>query len=116
MKEQIIEIINNMTGSELIELNNRYCQEFGYENDIYYNDEEFFNIFFERKPMEVARAIYYGDYRFMDDFVTFNGYGNLVTFSSIDTDRLVDLVETMAENIAEKIEEFEDIIRLTDED
>jgi len=47
MKDQIIDVIETMTSAELLELNNRYCQEFGYENEIYYNDEEFFNIFFE---------------------------------------------------------------------
>ncbi len=112
MKDQIIDVIETMTSAELLELNNRYCQEFGYENEIYYNDEEFFNTFFEGKPMEVARSTYYGDYRFMDDFVTFNGYGNLVSFSSIDTDNLVDSISTMAENIAERIEQFNDLLNI----
>lgn len=41
------------------------------------NDEEFFNTFFYNNPMELARAIYYGDYEFWHDYVRFNGYGNL---------------------------------------
>lgn len=117
MKEQIIEIINNMTSDQLVELNNKYCQELNYDSDeIYFNDEEFFNTFFESNPMEVARAISYGDYNFSHDYVIFNGYGNLETFNRMDTDRLVEAVETMAEEIAERIEDFEDVIRLTDED
>jgi hypothetical protein len=112
MKEKIIDVIETMTSAELLELNNRYCSEFGYENDIYYNDEKFFNTFFEGRPMEVARSIHYGDYRFMDDFVTFNGYGNLVTFNSIDNDNLVDSIITMAENIAERIEKFNDLLNI----
>jgi hypothetical protein len=116
MKDQINEIINNMTGSELIELNNRYCEVFDYRDDeIYNNDEEFFEIFFT-DAMQAVRAVSFGDYRYHDDYVIFNGYGNLETFNQMNTDRLVDLVETMAEYIADKIEEFEDIIRLTDED
>lgn len=45
------------------------------------NDEEFFNIFFYNKPDEAVRAAFYGDYRYMDDYVQFNGYGNLVSVS-----------------------------------
>ena len=41
------------------------------------NDEEFFNTFFRNDPMEAVRASYYGDYNYCDDYVKFNGYGNL---------------------------------------
>lgn len=41
------------------------------------NDEEFYNSFFLDNPMELARAIYYGDYEYWHDYVRFNGYGNL---------------------------------------
>ena len=117
MKDQIIEIINNMTSDQLVELNNKYCQELNYDSgEIYINDEDFFNTFFGDNPMEVARSTFYGDYNFSHDYVIFNGYGNLVTFNYMDTDRLVDSVETMAEEIADRIEDFEDVIRLTDED
>lgn len=117
MKEQIIEIINNMTSDQLVELNNKYCEELNYsDSDIYNNDEDFFNTFFRNEPMEVVRATFYGDYDFTHDYVIFNGYGNLETFNYMDTDRLVDSVERMAEEIADRIEDFEDIIRLTDED
>ncbi len=45
------------------------------------NDEEFFNIFFNNNPDEAVRATFYGDYRYTDDYVQFNGYGNLVSVS-----------------------------------
>ena len=49
---------------------------------VYYeNNEEFFNLFFENNPNEAVRAVYYGDYRYMDDYVQFNGYGNLTSAS-----------------------------------
>ena len=115
MEDQIIEIIEKMTSAELFELNNRYCQVFNYcHGEIYNHDEEFFEIFFTN-AMDAIRAVSFGDYRYNDDYVIFNGYGNLETFNRMDTDRLVEFVETMAQYIAEKIEEFEDIIRLTDE-
>ena len=45
------------------------------------NDEEFFNTFFYNNPMEAVRASYYGDYNYCDDYVRFNGYGNLESFN-----------------------------------
>lgn len=53
--------------------------------EYYENDEEFFNMFFEGKqPMEIARATYYGNYNFMDDYVHFNAYGNLDSCSEYE--------------------------------
>ena len=43
------------------------------------NDDEFYQSFFLDNPMELARAIYYGDYNYCHDYVRFNGYGNLET-------------------------------------
>ena len=43
------------------------------------NNEEFYNSFFLDNPMELARAIYYGNYEYCHDYVKFNGYGNLET-------------------------------------
>ena len=43
--------------------------------DVYENDEEFFNIFFEGKPAALERAIYYGDFNYNDNYIKFNGYG-----------------------------------------
>lgn len=41
------------------------------------NDEDFFNTYYYNNPMEVARAIFYGDYHYCDDYVCINVYGNL---------------------------------------
>lgn len=68
--------------------------------DYQYNDEEFFNVFFEGKPMEAVRAAIYGDYRYTDDYVKFNGYGNLVSVSEYD----------MEEELKENIEEIMDAL------
>lgn len=51
--------------------------------DYQINDEEFFEIYFESKD-EVARAICYGDYNYMDDYVHFNAYGNLESASEYE--------------------------------
>lgn len=48
------------------------------------NDEDFFETYFEGKPMEAVRAVSFGEYKYNDEYVMFNGYGNLETFNSID--------------------------------
>ena len=66
--------------------------------DVYENDEEFFNMFFEGRPAEVARAIYYGDFNYNDEYIKFNGYGNLESFSEYEYEELLE------ENIEEIID------------
>jgi hypothetical protein len=93
--QQIIDIINDMTETDLICLNAEYCEACNYvDHDIYNNDEQFFEDHFSGNIMEVVRAISYGDYDYHHDYVIFNGYGNL------------ERVETMAEYIAENLHEF----------
>ena len=45
--------------------------------DYNYNDEEFFDVYFGINTMDAVRAVCYGDYKFEDEFVKFNAYGNL---------------------------------------
>ena len=80
--------------------------------EVYENDEDFFNMFFENKPAEVARVIYYGDFNYNDNYVKFNGYGNLESFSEYGYEKL------LKENIEEIIEcliEYVESISIYDE-
>ena len=65
--------------------------------EVYENDEEFFDMFFEGRPAEVARAIFYGDYNYNDEYVKFNAYENLESLSEYDYEELLN------ENIEEVI-------------
>ena len=68
--------------------------------EVYENDEEFFNMFFEGKPAELARAIYYGDFNYNDEYIKFNGYGNLETFSEYEYEELLEEnIEEITENL-----------------
>lgn len=50
-------------------------------------DNEFFDIYFENNPYEAARATYFGNIQnWNDDYIRFNGYGNLETTHRIDYD------------------------------
>jgi hypothetical protein len=52
-----------------------------------YNDEDFFNIFFNSKPYEVARAVSFGSYNYNDEYVRFDVYNNLESFDQFDVER-----------------------------
>lgn len=68
---------------DIIQYYNEYLETKDYYDDIlYYNDEDFFNTYFYNNPMEVARSTFYGDYRYCDDYVRFNGCGNLESLDS----------------------------------
>lgn len=62
---------------------------------------------------DAIRAVYYGDYRYVDDYVVFNGYGNLESFSGyclkdhVDID---DLASYLEENDFLK-EEYHDYLK-----
>ena len=75
---------------------------------VYENDEEFFRMFFEGiTPMEVARATYYGDYKYMDEYVRFNAYGNLESLSEFQYEQ--ELKDNIEEIIDELMENYNNI-------
>ena len=67
---------------------------------VYENDEEFFGMFFSNNPMELARAIYYGDYKYNDEYVRFDVYGNLESLDDFEYE------EELKDNIEEILDEL----------
>lgn len=105
-KQQVIDIINEMDCSDLVQLNNEYCEAInGMDSNIYSNDNDFLEDYFNTKA-DLARAITYGDFRYMDNWVRFDGYGNLESFNYMSQDQLCELVEVIAEYICENPSEF----------
>ena len=88
--KRTIEEINSLNGS--------------FENLRFYeNDEDFFNEFFCNSPAEAVRASYYGDYKYMDEYVRFDGYGNLESMDKYEMiqkmqDYIDDVIESIIEN------------------
>ena len=86
--------------------------------DVYENDEEFFDIFFKGRPAEVARAIYYGDFNYNDEYIKFNAYGKLKTLSEYDYEELlkenveevIDCLIEYVEHISIDNEELDDLL------
>ena len=113
--ELFVEGYENCELSSKIEIHNIYIRETnggcGYE--IESNDEDFFNTFFEGKPMEAVRASYYGDFRYNDDWVWFNTYGNLESGDNEEEIPLCD-AEEMAEWYIDNYEELDHIKEMGD--
>ena len=81
--------LNNLDTAQLIDEYNNYLIESNRVDDyIYENDEYFFNENFENS-MESVRATFYGDYRYMDDYVQFNVYGNLNSYQEYEVRELI---------------------------
>ena len=80
----IIDYLVNLKDDELLDLWNEYCSEEDMDSYIYYNDEYFFGEYFPNNVAEAVRAVCYGDYRYRDTYVVFNGYGNLETSDRLD--------------------------------
>ena len=114
--EAIINQINGLNESDLVALNNAYCESCNIDGYIYSNDEEFFTLFYPNAGdgLKVAQAVFYGDYNYSHDWVTFNGYGNLQSYLYIDENALCELVSVIAEYIAENPHEFSHILDLSD--
>lgn len=81
--EFITEYLEELEEDELLEEWNEYCSNECMDNYIYYNDEYFLDEYFE-KPSDAVRAVYYGNFNYMDTYIQFNGYANLDTSSYLD--------------------------------
>lgn len=86
------------------------------------NDKDFFDTYFYQNPDEAVRAVCYGDYKYTDEFVKFNAYGNLESCGSYELEeelkdnieeiieRLIDLYDNLyiSDKLKEKIEEYKE--------
>lgn len=105
--EAITDYLNELNNADLVAIHNEYCQSCNYsDNEIYSNDEEFFNTYFDGKVLEAVRAVSFGEYRYQDEYVIFNGYGNLETFNNPENH--VD-ISAIAEDILENEGNYSDI-------
>lgn len=72
----------------------------------YENDEYFFRARYNDDMMSTVRAVCFGHYNYMDDYVRVNAYGNLDSKSSYDyKSELMDNQEEIVERYAEMLED-----------
>lgn len=99
LKELIMNGVDEKTLLEMVDYINWYN---GYFDNlrVSYNDEDFFNTYFYNNPMEAVRSVSFGSYNFNDEYVRFNGYGNLETLDEYD------LYRELRENKEDIIDEY----------
>lgn len=74
---------------------------------VFENDEEFFNTFFNNRPMEAVRSALYGRYNYNDEYVKFDGYENL---ESLDQWEYEELVKTHVDEVIEQFQNYKEYI------
>ena len=63
--------------------------------------------------LEIARAIYYGDYNYNDDYVRINAYGNLESYTEDEMiEKMKDSIDEIVKNL---IEEHDGYLYLSDD-
>ena len=97
--EYITDIENFDMTFNLVNVLNSYDGSFP-EIEYFYNDEEFFDIFFGINTVDAVRAVCYGDYKFEDEFVKYNECGHLESANKYE---IMNEYEFYKEEIADKL-------------
>lgn len=112
--EQFKEKFNDLSTNEKVSIYNEYQLEHGDPDDMLNSfDEDFFNTYFEGKPMDAVRAAYFGEIHWDDEYIRFNGYGNLESVSSFSVD---EIIEDEIEEIFNHSDTWEDYIEEDEEE
>lgn len=117
MNDKLIEIFKecweNCTSDTKVGIHNIYAREKCPDDEIFLNDEDFFNTYFEGKPFEAVRSAYFGHYEYSHNYVWFNGYANLDSSDYIE-DMPIESTETLAEWFIENYDELDYIQDMSD--
>ena len=79
--------------------------------DFYVNDEDFIENMFQTKS-DAVRAVYFGDYHYADDFVKFNGYGNLESYSEY---QVIEEMKSYIDDIIDRLFELKNYININND-
>lgn len=111
-KDKIKQALKNLSPEDKIELHNlRSSEEKRGEDNIYPNDEDFFNTFYSNDVFGAVQRAVYGDYNPHHDYVTFDGYANLKSFETFDLDKYISDDE-IAEFLNENEQYIEDYLEI----
>ena len=75
----------------------------------YENDDEFFDAY----PSEVIRATHLGNYNFNDNYVKFNGHGNVVSFNE---EEINEEIKNSIDDIVNCLIEYHNYITINNKD
>ena len=80
--EKVDEIIDSFSENDAFNAWNSYCYENDIDSSVYYNNGDFWDIYFN-KPSDVIEALYYGSVEYRDKYIYFDSYGNVESFNDI---------------------------------
>lgn len=81
-REKLIEYIDGMSVDKKLALHNTYCDAANCMDDCIYTMGDMEEVLDGVDKWELVRMIRFGDFNFMKDFWSFNGYGNLVSYNA----------------------------------
>ena len=101
--KKFLEAWNDLDRSDKIACFNEYAREYRSDDELFEFDEDFFNTFFADNPTEAVRSCFFGNIQnWSDEYIRFDGYGNLVSMSEWEA-------EEWADDYKDEIYECEDI-------
>lgn len=97
-------IVKNASDLDNSQLRDMVSQVNSYDSslenlEVYENDDDFFNTYFNNNVIEAVRAVSFGEYNYSDEYVKFNAYGDLASLSEYEYN---ELLEEYADEIAER--------------
>ncbi|OIQ22044.1 MAG: hypothetical protein BM557_01305 [Flavobacterium sp. MedPE-SWcel] len=99
---EYVELIDDLEDVNWVYLNNEYCNNTGVDNYIYEFTDDFFDTHFFDNPTNAAMAASFGKINWSDDYIEFNGYGNLESISEDLIETRIDKEEIIAHIIENK--------------
>lgn len=81
-KQKLVDYINSMGVDEKLALHNTYCDAANCMDDCIYELDELEEVLDGVDKWELVRMIRFGDFDFMKDFWSFDGYGNLESYNA----------------------------------
>lgn len=112
MTNKIKEYLLNNEGTLLDVVNELNCLDGCLEHLCFFeNNNEFFNTFFDT-PMQIIKATDSADYDYRDEYVKFNKYGNLVTYSTWEKNLEI---KNHIDDVVECLVEYYEYITIDDE-
>jgi len=79
------------------------------DDQMYPFDEDFFRTYFSDNPMEVCRATLFGDVNWLDEYIGFDGNGNLYTLTKWEyAEVLSGLADDMADHMIDIYDKYGD--------
>jgi hypothetical protein len=112
---KIKEALNKLEPEFKLPLWNIYCTETNQNLEIYDNDENFFETFYSDNVIGAVQRAVNGEYKFHDDYVRIDNYGNFESFDYEDLDNYID-VDEIAEFLNENEEYLSELMNLEEEE